>query len=94
MNICPYVQRQSLSIVYVDSFEIMSSANDMQQYVVLECVRQVQVDKEREVTIEKLELIQKDTSIEEVLCTELSSESMYNIIFGLYYKPTNIITCM
>ena len=61
--------------MYVDSFETMSSAK---QYVVLECVQQVQVDRERRVMVEELELIQKDTSIEEVFCTELSSESMYN----------------
>lgn len=71
------IQKQGLSITYVDSFEITSSTNNVQlQYVAIECVQQVQVDKEKRIMIEDLKSIHEDASIEEVFCTELSSESM------------------
>lgn len=71
-----YKQKQGLSITYVDSFEIMSSPDSVQQYVAIEYVQQVQVDREMEIVIKELESIHEDTSVEEVFCSDLSPKSM------------------
>ncbi|MCG8623229.1 MAG: hypothetical protein MJE68_14700 [Proteobacteria bacterium] len=76
--------------MYVDSFEITSSPDSVQQYVSIEYVQQVQVDREKEIVIRELESIHEDASVEEVFCSDLSPESMYtisyhnNIIPGAY----------
>ena len=70
------MQNQGLSITYVDSFEIMSSANYVQQYVTIEYVQNVQDDGEKVIMIEDLESIHEDASVEKVFCAELSPESM------------------
>ena len=70
------MQKQGLSITYVDSFEITLSANDVQQCVAIEYIQQVQVDREKGIMIEDLKSIHEDASLEEVFCAELSPESM------------------
>ena len=72
------VQKQGLSIMYVDSFEITSSPNStsVQQYVSIEYVQQVKVDREKEIVRRELESIHEDASVEEVFCSHLSPESM------------------
>ena len=63
--------------MYVDSFEITSSPDSVQQYVSIEYVQQVKVDRENpEIVIRELESIHEDASVEEVFCSDLSPESM------------------
>ena len=62
--------------MYVDSFEITSSPDSVQQYVSIEYVQQVKVDREKEIVIRALESIHEDASVEEVFCSHLSPESM------------------
>ena len=63
--------------MYVDSFEITSSPDSVQQYVSIEYVQQVKVDRENpEIVIRELESIHEDASVEEVFCSHLSPESM------------------
>ena len=87
------LQKHSLSITYVDSFEVMSSPDNMQQYVAIEYVGQVQVDEEKGIMREALESIHEVASVEEVFCSELSPESMYSesVIMSHYEKTAIII---
>ena len=62
--------------MYVDSFEITSSPDSVQQYVSIEYVQQVKVDREKEIVRRELESIHEDASVEEVFCSDLSPESM------------------
>lgn len=70
------MQKQGLNITYVDSFEIMSPENIVQQCVAIEYVQQVQIDREKGIMIEDLKSIHEDANVEEVFCAELSPESM------------------
>lgn len=70
--------------MYVDSFEITSSPDIVQQYVSIEYVQQVKVDREKEIVIRELESIHEDASVEEVFCSDLSPESMQSVIIILY----------
>ena len=73
--------------MYVDSFEITSSPDCVQQYVAIEYVQQVQVDREKETVIKELESLDEDASVEEIFRCDISPEStsMLSVI---------IISCM
>lgn len=73
---CAPIQKQALSIMYVDLFEITSSADSVQQYVAIEYIQQVQVDSEKGTVIKELESLHEDANVEEVFCCDLSPESM------------------
>ena len=77
----------------MDSFEVMSSPDNMQQYVAIEHVGQVQVDEEKGIMREALESIHEVASVEEVFCSELSPESMYSesMIISHYEKTVIIL---